>query len=190
MFQLIISYDGKEYKHEFSTVKDLDSLIESEIIDKKASSKFADNFNKPNMLRYIYYLKDRNVIINVICGVLGHEKIVLVDTIMVQYNDTESCDIKVTYNGLEIDSSYFDNPLFDTICKDRRTREFVDNYTNRSMNMYRRVLNPLVTVDKKEIILNEKVDCKDMTIVYEKKSYDLEEIPDRRIMKILTKVEI
>lgn len=54
MFQLIINYDEKEYRHDISNVNDLDNLLESEIIDKKASNNFVNDFHEPIRVRYNY----------------------------------------------------------------------------------------------------------------------------------------
>lgn len=188
MFQLIISYDGKEYRHGISNVCDLDNLLKSEIIDKKASTNFVDDFHKPIRVRYNYYLKDKRVVINVICSILDNKRIGSVDSITVQYNGSESCDIKVIYSGLELSSSYFDNPLYDTICETRKTREIIENYGDDKHWQLRNIA--IAMVETKDIVVREKVDCKDIALMYKKKSFDLARIPDKRIMEILTKVDL
>lgn len=123
-----------------------------------------------------------------ICSLLDDNRIDLIDSITVQYQDSESCDIKVIYNGLELSSSYFDNPLFDTICETSKTQGFIENNGDNRQLQLRNIV--LAMVETKEIVIREKVDCKNITLMYKKKSYDSARIPDKRIMEILTKVDL
>ena len=186
MFQLIISYKGKEYKHEISTGSDLEKLLDNELMNREATNGFVDSTRKPTRVRYNYYLGNRNVVIQVICSLQDNGVIGSIDSIVVKYIKIGTYNVKVVYNDIELDDSYFENPLFDMLCKTHERREFVslcDNYNGYSGS-------DLTTVKAKTVEIDESLGNSKVALFYVKQSYTYRTLNDTRVMQMRIKTEL